>query len=221
MKKLLFTFLFCLITSTCFGACTGLPKTGQTTVYQAGDDGTYQLGWVGTRFTDNLDGTVTDNATGLMWVRDPSLCGGGSYPNTWASGVATPTAMTWANAITNCEALNYAGYTDWRLPNINELSSIIDWSLYIPAVNITFFINIPNPSFVFYWSGTTEGDDSSFAWAIDFSYGYNGQNDKTSTEYVRPVRGSTGGGNNVNPVYFNGGTGGIKITGGTGGVKVQ
>jgi len=51
---------------------TGLPKTGQTISYVAGDDGDYEAGYVpdGDRFVDNGDGTVTDNATGLMWVKD-------------------------------------------------------------------------------------------------------------------------------------------------------
>ena len=50
----------------------GLPKTGQTVQYTSGDDGTYEMGWSGTRFTANGDGTITDNATGLMWVANPS-----------------------------------------------------------------------------------------------------------------------------------------------------
>ena len=84
-------------------------KTGQTTVYSANDDGTYQKGRViGTRFVDNGDNTITDLATGLMWVKDVASIGGGFS-----------TTATWADAITACEGLTYAGQTDWRLPNCN------------------------------------------------------------------------------------------------------
>jgi hypothetical protein len=50
----------------------GVPKTGQTTSYALGDDGDLQMGiaWPEPRFTDNEDGTVTDNLNGLMWTKD-------------------------------------------------------------------------------------------------------------------------------------------------------
>ena len=87
-----------------------LPRTGQTTSYRAGDDGDFEAGWPGGRFRDNGDGTVTDFATGLMWVQDV-----GADP-----GAPFNAAVNWDNAIDNCLALNYAGYDDWRLPNAKE-----------------------------------------------------------------------------------------------------
>ncbi|MDP2942402.1 MAG: DUF1566 domain-containing protein, partial [Candidatus Omnitrophota bacterium] len=93
----------------------GVHKTGQTVSYQDKDDGYYKKGLpkFGDRFIDNGDGTISDRATGLMWVKDPSQIPGGLWGTPGA-----PAPMTWSDAIINSEALIYAGYSDWRLPNI-------------------------------------------------------------------------------------------------------
>jgi len=163
----------------------GLPWTGQTTVYQAGDDGTYQKGYTLTRpivkgvgshrFTDNGDGTISDAATGLMWVKDPIA----------APGAPFNAAMNWANAITNCEALNFAGHTDWRLPNIKELMSIVDYENFNPAIDGTFF---PNTHPTFYYSSTTVANYADYAWYVNFSGGFLSNYLKSTPFYVRPVR---------------------------------
>lgn len=101
-----------------------LPKTGQTELYAAGDDGDVEAGWWRgrldannrTRFVQQTivgDDVVLDRATGLMWPEDFRLVGG-------YMGVT----LTWANAIAWANALNFAGFTDWRLPNVIELISI-------------------------------------------------------------------------------------------------
>lgn len=110
-----------------------LPKTGQTTCYDAvgvtklcggtGQDGDLQAGgeWPGTRFTDNGNSTMTDGLTQLIWpmdakTPDPGPCGGG-------------VAKTFAQALTYVACLNsqsYLGKTDWRVPNLNELASLRD-----------------------------------------------------------------------------------------------
>ena len=61
-------------------------------------------------FTDNGDGTITDKATGLMWMQDDSGNG-----------------MTWEEALKFAESKEFAGCSDWRLPNIKELQSIVDY----------------------------------------------------------------------------------------------
>ena len=163
----------------------GLPWTGQLTAYQAGDDGTYQKGYtlarpivkgVGSnRFTDNGDGTISDEATGLMWVKDP------------VNDIGAPfdAGMSWANAITNCEALNFAGHTDWRLPNIKELMSILDYGVVGPSIDGTFF---PNTQSGYYWSSTTLAFITGNAWRVDFFAGTLGYSGKAISYYVRPVR---------------------------------
>lgn len=156
----------------------GLLKTGQQYSYYPGDDGQYQKGAPpqGDRFTDNGDGTVTDNLTGLMWIKDPAQAGLGS-------------PMYWYDALNACENLIYAGHEDWRLPNINELLSIIDHSRYDPAFDPLFFIPFLD-TWTPYWSSTSSASWIDGAWAM---YPYDGYKTIWSKPwdmcYVRPVRG--------------------------------
>jgi len=154
----------------------GLPKTGQTVEYQAGDDGTYEKGYpkTGARFVDNGDGTITDKATGLMWAKD----GNGAGCNNGAT-------IAWGAAITFAEGLTFAGYSDWRLPNVKELISIIDYSRNNPALNPIF----TNPKSGYYWSSTTGKAFTVFAWYANFIEGNTSVAEKTSTYYVWCVRG--------------------------------
>jgi hypothetical protein len=97
--------------------------------------------------------------------------------------------MTWSNALLAVTALNsaaYGGYSDWRLPNVKELQSIVDYGRVSPAIDTTYF---PNAQSNGYWSSTTYADSTDFAWFVNFNYGDVYFVDKTSTFYVRPVRG--------------------------------
>ncbi|MHA1868747.1 MAG: Lcl C-terminal domain-containing protein [Candidatus Heimdallarchaeaceae archaeon] len=157
----------------------GLPFTGQTISYMTGDDGYYKKGRTinkDNRFTDNGDGTITDNGTGLMWIKDPVTSPGAPFN----------TGMTWTDAVTNCESLNFAGHTDWRLPNIKELMSIVDYgNATTPSIDENYFACTTG----FYWSSTTLAVDSDKAWNIHFDYGVVYHIAKTTNYlYVRPVR---------------------------------
>ena len=128
-----------------------VPKTGQSTPYYWLDDGWYQKGvaWPNPRFTDNRDETVTDNLTGLMWTKNAQQILG---------------YKTWSEAITACNDLDYAGYTDWRLPNVRELQSLIDHGKGNPALPLGHpFTSILN---VDYWSSTTYFLNSGLAWYV-------------------------------------------------------
>ncbi len=102
-------------------------------------------------FVDNADGTIADNATGLMWSRDDS----GAALN-WAE------ALAW---VASQNAAGYLGYSDWRLPNIKELHSIVDYTrsptatssaAIDPLFNITSITNeAGGADYPYYWSGTT------------------------------------------------------------------
>jgi len=160
----------------------GLPKTGQTMIYQPGDDGSYQMGYPiggGQRFIDNGNGTVVDMATGLMWVKDPNMIPGGLFAS----------RMYWYDAINACENLDYAGHDDWRLPNINELMSIVDHGRYDPAFDPMYFVRSPE-TWTPYWSSTICAPWTDGAWAM---YPYDGYKAVWGRPwdmcYVRPVRG--------------------------------
>jgi len=120
------------------------------------------------RFTDNGDGTVSDNSTGLMWQQQDD----GALRN-------------WESALGYCEDLTLAGHTDWRLPDIKELRSIVDNTRYSPAIDLTYF---PNTKSSWYWSSSTYAYYSNSAWRVYFYYGDVSLNDKTNTYYVRCVR---------------------------------
>jgi hypothetical protein len=104
-------------------------------------------------------------------VRDPE-----------AAGLGGPRA--WHEAIAACERLNYAGRSDWRLPNRNELQSLADYSLANPAIDGTFFVSAPAG----FWSSTTSAENPAWAWAVYFDDGAVASGDKNYPHHVRPVR---------------------------------
>ncbi len=112
---------------------------------------------------DNGKGTITDTETGLMWKQ----CSEGQADDSNCSGEAA--RYTWGQALQHAETVNinqWGGYSDWRLPNIKELRSLVEESCYGPAINS---IRFPNTSGVNYWSSSidvTYGQMS--AWAVSF-----------------------------------------------------
>ena len=182
-------------------------KTGQTECWDSdggsiscdgtGQDGEYEMGvdpvieptggtegayntpaWTGVRFTDNGDGTVTDNLTALIWLKNAGCIG----------------LKTWAEALTSSNALadGDCGLTDgsiigaWRLPNVNELHSLIDLTEYNPALpSGHHFYGVQNR----HWSSTSSSPFA--AWYMYLSTGFVGFGNKmsTNTNFVWPVRG--------------------------------
>ncbi len=120
-------------------------------------------------FVDNANGTISDTTTGLMWQKGETG------------------AMTWEQALAYCENLQLAGYNDWRLPNRNELQSIVDYARYNPAIDQTMF---PGATSSYYWSSTTCAWNQGHAWGVYFfsGYGYVDFDDKSGSHYVRAVR---------------------------------
>jgi YD repeat-containing protein len=119
-------------------------------------------------YATNGDGTVTDLNTGLMWQQQ-----------------APPEMMTWEEALNYCESLSLAGKSDWRLPNRNELQSLVDYSKNSPALNPLFTPEWQPPH---YWSSTTHARFNTHAWGVYFYSGFISYNTKTNTYYVRAVR---------------------------------
>lgn len=127
-------------------------------------------------YVDNGD-SITDTVTGLEWQKAT------------ASG-----AYTWQDALDYCEDLTLPGKSDWRLPDKNELRSLVDYSRNSPAIDIVFF---PDTQSLPYWSSTTLVDHTNLAWVVDFDTGidYPGLiGGKSSSFYVRAVRGGQVGG---------------------------
>ena len=97
---------------------------------------------------------------------------------------AVGSTMTWEDAITHCEELSLGGHSDWRLPNINELKSIVDRSKDYPAIVNGF----ENTSSNYYWSSTTNENFKNRAWLVGFGGGYVNYYGKDYNYYVRCVR---------------------------------
>jgi hypothetical protein len=141
-----------------------LPRTGQTASYASGDDAAAQHGvaWPAQRFADNGDGTVTDHLTGLVWMKNA----GCFTPTDWASALAAAASL--ANGACGLADASSAG--QWRMPNANELESLVDVSQVNPAVSpASPFSNITVAAA--YWSSTTYTALPANAMAIRFSDG--------------------------------------------------
>jgi hypothetical protein len=131
-------------------------------------------------YADNGDGTVTDPTTGLIWMR----C---SMGQTWTGSTCTGTAgrYTWDQAIALTGTVTFAGQNDWRLPNIRELQTIVDRSVYYPAIDAVAFPKTPAS---FFFSASAYAGNSSSAWSVDFDVGSASSYGRQGPYQVRLVR---------------------------------
>lgn len=113
-------------------------------------------------FIDNGDGTVTDKSTGLMWQQD------GTHKEYWE------------DALTYCENLTLAEYSDWRMPNARELQSLLAYNRSYPAINTTYFPNTIYADYQPYLTSTSDFDGNSYCYVsfkdteIGYAYKYSG-----------------------------------------------
>ncbi len=170
-----------------------LPQTGQTRCWDengveidctgTGQDGEWPAGvvWPDPRFTDNLDGTVSDNLTGLIWLANANCFGNQAWT----------TALSSTNTLANgaCGLDDGSAVGDWRLPNVTELESLVDAEHSSPALPegyYSFFTNVQ----VNYWSSSTHAFHTANAWYVNIYFGHVDQIWKTyNYMYVWPVRG--------------------------------
>ena len=137
-------------------------------------------------YTDHGDGTVTDARTGLMWKR---CLEGQTWDGITCTGVET--CLTWADALGQAASSTFANHTDWRLPNVKELRSLVEECRFFPSINDTIFPATPS---LFIWSATpnvnrTIYDTTSNAWGVNFDYGSSLDNSFREFNYrVRLVR---------------------------------
>ncbi len=128
-------------------------------------------------FYNNGNGTVTDSRTGLVWRQVPL--------DVDSNGAAD--ALTWQEALAAATKLSFAGQSDWRLPNRNELQSIVDYRYADPAIDSNVFPKVTGGSF---WTSTTVADSPSYAYTVDFNSGAVGSTGKTEKQpQVLAVRG--------------------------------
>ncbi len=160
-----------------------LPDTGQalSATSTPGEDSDYTVN--PPSYTDNGNGTITDNVTGLMWQKTDSG------------------EMTWDAAISGATALALGGFTDWRLPTAQEAFSILNHNTN-PALNSTYFVNNAGGTPGYWWTSDLFYGDNTKVWATNSGGGL-GPHPKTSTlsaggasrfhaRYVRGARPTVG-----------------------------
>jgi hypothetical protein len=215
------------------------PATGQTTSYVTGDDGDTRAG-APLKYRDNGDGTITDENTKLMWEKkDQASDGLHNWNNTYPwEGTCSNNSTKLCSTDQDCSSggtcdsagsqmtifqwvaqLNtgpcFANHCDWRIPNIKELQSIVDYETYLPPVDAVFNNNCTSgctvdgagntsecsctqsagPSQGYYWSGSSYAPSpivkppgSMLAWGVLFGDGDVLSAGKTDHDYIRAVR---------------------------------
>lgn len=182
-----------------------LPATGQTTCWDAdgnavdcpetGQDGELREGvsWPTPRFSPDGEGAVIDHLTGLVWMRDANLMP--TRDRDFDGDGVADGSVTWQNALDYVGKLNqekHLGYSDWRLPNIREIRSLIHYASASPRawLNETGqFINVQDG----YWSATTSALSRGKAWTVAFPIGSTAVADKNEARFVWPLRGGEAG----------------------------
>jgi len=136
------------------------------------------------RYTaDTILGTVLDNSTGLMWQQ----CSVGQS-QLGANCVGKATTMNWQSSLQAADqanVINLSSYTDWRLPTIKELRSLIALHCINASINTAVFSNTVNSS---YWSSSPYVGEANDAWTVDFYHGISEFSSRENAGYVRLVR---------------------------------
>ncbi|MGH9195448.1 MAG: DUF1566 domain-containing protein [Acidimicrobiia bacterium] len=196
-------------------AAADFPATGQTTCYDSlgnviddctgtGQDGDIQAGAT-LKYKDKNNGTITDQNTGRVWEKksDDNTIHDKDNPYTWDEAFAEhvfalknmcqndETVDCSVNGNADCALVGgkcgFAGKRDWRVPNVKELQSIVDYGRFGPSIDPIFGPTAAS----FYWSSTTYARASVFAWNVGFLFGDVVANGKSFFLHVRAVRGGS------------------------------
>jgi hypothetical protein len=160
-----------------------VPKTGQTQSYAPGDDGDLQTGvpWPDPRFTDNGNGTVTDNLTGLIWLKNANCF---EWRLDWSGAVTASNDL----ADGDCGLSDTSSPGDWRLPNVLELQSLVHYAKWSPSLPSGHSF-IGDVAGCIYWTSTSYAPDPSHAWRMGMRYANWDTTQKGEGKCVWPVRG--------------------------------
>jgi hypothetical protein len=195
----------------CQADAGAFPASGQTTAFPAEkndnmtgaiavpDDGTVRAG-ADLSYTDNGDGTITDNNTGLMWEKKSDDSGLHDKDNVynWSGSGSQETIWDWLEKINTQGGTGFAGYNDWRIPNVKELQSIVNYQNTPLPVSAAFNSNCVAGATVLtgsctsqqnYWSSSTWLESTTLVWYVSFNYGDVTPETKGATFRVRAVRG--------------------------------
>ena len=132
------------------------------------------------RFIIHNNGTVTDKRTGLIWKRCLEGVSGA------ACNSGTPVELNWQDALQRARDASFEGRTDWRLPNIKELRSIVEQQCVDPAINLSVF---PAQAASVVWSSSPNADVADNAWNVYFSNGFTFNGSRNVRRQVWLVRG--------------------------------
>lgn len=135
------------------------------------------------RYQVQTNATVIDTQTGLMWRRCIEGTGGSDCFE------GEPEPFTWAEVLLYVPKTNtdqgFAGYHDWRVPNIRELISLAELQCARPAINLAVF---PNPANAHLWSSSPYDFYPHYSWYVDFGNGAATYDLRTNAKYLRLVR---------------------------------
>jgi hypothetical protein len=176
-----------------------VPATGaEVASGTAGEDGLTRSGlaWPVPRFTDNGNGTVSDNLIGLVWLKQANFNSASiTPPNTGTANWATARAFCNSLKSGQCGLSDGSKAGQWRLPTVRELQSLLSAKYFSPALPNTAGTQQLTPGNPFssvqslsYWSSTSYANASSYAWLVDFVDGNVTGDDKVMTFFVWPVR---------------------------------
>jgi hypothetical protein len=138
-----------------------------------GQDGNYLIS--PPSLSDNGNGIITDNLTGLMWEKKSSANEGLVY--------------TYEEAVAYCENSTVGDYTDWRIPSRREFSTLLNYGRYSPSLDTNYFPDYTSNN-VYYWTATDNINNANQNWALQISFGLFEVRDKTTKKAkIRCVRG--------------------------------
>lgn len=165
-------------------------KTGIMTKKFDGDDGDIQAGvnWPVPRFTDNVDGTVTDNLTGLIWLKDANCLGAPTLDSAFLN------VRNLKHGNTACGLLDNSQAGDWRLSNVSELFSLVSFGYHNPSLSNTngdghWKEGDPFTGVELYDAYWTSSNDEDGFWTVQFDFGLIMYEKELRSRYYWPVRG--------------------------------